>query len=52
MENDKGMENKDVKKLAVRLVDQIRNARIKSKNKPSDSQSETESIKEEGSNPK
>ena len=45
MEKDEGMKSKNIKKLAVRLVDQIRDARDKSENKPPDSQFETESIK-------
>jgi hypothetical protein len=46
MENDKDMENKDTKKLAIYLVGQIRDACAKGREKLSDNQPEEETVKE------
>ncbi len=51
MENGEGMKNKSIEKLAIDLVEQIRNVRGKTRKKSSDRRLETESINEQDANP-
>ncbi len=51
MENGEGMKSKDIKKLAIDLVEQIRNVRGKTRKKSSDRQFETKSIDAQDINP-